>query len=153
MTKQLAVLLVRSFTSAALLIGLLQPTPASAVELAGLEGYERLFGRYAPGGDCAKQPRITVDVRGLTFDVSGKTELVTNPEHALSFAGPEYEGKSVFMFPFRIPDGYPILMTFDADEVAGRLIVQPQDEGWAGGPKLSPRNEALVKGSPYQRCK
>lgn len=153
MTTPLWGLLVRSVALAAVMTGLLQSTPASAVELAGLEGYERLFGRYAPGGDCTKQPRITVDVRGLTFDVNGKRELVANPEHALSFAGPEYDGKSVFMFPFRIADGYPILMTFDADEVAGRLVIAPQDEGWAGGPKLSSRNDALVKGSPYQRCK
>lgn len=153
MNTPLRGLLVRTFTLAAVLMGLLCTTPASAAELAGLKGYERLFGRYAPGGDCTKQPRITVDARGLTFDVNGKPELAANPEHALGFAGPEYDGKSVFMFPFRIPDGYPILMTFDADEVSGRLVVAPQDEGWPGGPKLSPRNEALVKGSPYQRCK
>jgi hypothetical protein len=153
MKTQAANLLVGVITSAALVVGMTYPALVDAVELSGLAGYERLFGRYAPGGDCAKQPRIVVDERGLAFEVDGKTVLVTDPEHAVSFAGPEYEGKSVFMFPFRLPDGYSILMTFDADEVDGRLVIAPQDEGWPGGPKLTPRNEALVKGSPYQRCK
>jgi hypothetical protein len=31
---------------------------ASAVELAGLDGYDPIFGRYAPGGDCKRQPRM-----------------------------------------------------------------------------------------------
>lgn len=153
MNRKSAILLVGVIASAALLLALAHPALVNAAELSGLAGYERLFGRYAPGGNCAKQPRIVVDSDGLTFDVDGRIELVTNPEHALSFAGPEYEGKSVFMFPFRLLDGYSILMTFDADEVDGRLVISPQDEGWPGGPKLGPRNEALVNGSPYERCR
>jgi hypothetical protein len=53
---------------------------------------------------------------------------------------------------FQLADGYAILMTFNADE-KGALLIEPHDEGWAGGPPLSPRNKALVAGSPYARCK
>ena len=40
----------------------------------------------------------------------------------------------------------------NANEQQGALLIDPQDEGWAGGPPLSPRNKALVAGSPYARC-
>ena len=44
-------------------------------------------------------------------------------------------------------------MAFNADEKPGVLTVEPHDEGWKGGPPLSARHQALVKGSPYARCK
>ncbi len=43
-------------------------------------------------------------------------------------------------------------MAFNADEKNGVLTVEPHDEGWAGGPKLSARHQALVNGSPYRKC-
>ena len=97
-----------------------------------------IFGRYAPAGDCKQYPQIRVDAIGLTFEVGGKSETVTNSEYAASYGGHDYDGSTIWMFPFRIADGYSIT---------------GHDEGYAGGPKLSPRNEALVKGSPYARCK
>jgi len=126
---------------------------ARAVEVHDLEGLEDIFGRYAPGGDCQRQPRIAVDVSGLAFEVAGKTTKVTNPEYAASYGGNSYEGIVKWIFPFRLRDGYPILMTFNDAEKPGVLTVTPQDEGWTGGPPLTPLNAALVEGSPYARCK
>lgn len=126
---------------------------ANAVELSGLKGLESIFGRYAPGGDCKRQPQVLVDVTGLTFDVGGKQEKVTNPEQALEYAGPDYQGPDVWLFPFRLKDGYSILMTFSPGGKKGTLTIDPQDEGYKGGPKASPRNQALISGSPYARCK
>jgi len=126
---------------------------AQAVELKGLEGLDNIFGRYAPGGDCKRQPQIVADVSGLTFEVGGKQEKVTNPEQALSFAGPDYEGPAVWLFPFRLGDGYAIIMAFNDGPQLGTLTISPHDEGYPDGPKLSPRNQALVDGSPYRRCK
>lgn len=137
----------------ALFAALAAPGLAPAVELKGLEGLQALYGRYAPGGDCAKQPRITADAGGLTFEVDGKTEKVTNPEQALGFAGPDYDGIGVWLFPFRLGDGYSILMAFNDGEKPGTLAISGHDEGYPGGPPLSPRNAALVKGSPYAKCK
>jgi hypothetical protein len=127
--------------------------PAGAVELQDLKGFDGIFGRYAPGGDCKRQPQVLVDVTGLTFEIDGKKDKVTNAEYAASFGGPDYRGSSVWIFPFRLADGYSILMTFNNDEKEGELFIAGHDEGYPGGPKLSPRNEALVKGSPYARCK
>jgi len=138
---------------AAAAIVLLAAAPALAVELQGLAGHDALFGRYAPGGDCAKQPRITVDASGLTFEVAGKTEKVTNPEQALGFAGPDYQGIGVWLFPFRKGEGYAILMSFNEGEKPGTLAIGGHDEGYPGGPPASPRNAELIAGSPYARCK
>lgn len=139
----------------ALLGALCVATTAMAVELQGLKGYqmETIYGRYAPGGDCKRQPQIVADATGLTFEVGGKTEKVTNPEQAMEFNGPDYQGSDIWIFPFRLKDGYSILMTFNPNSKKGALEIAPQDEGYPGGPKLSPRNQALVSGSPYARCK
>jgi hypothetical protein len=130
----------------------LASTSASAVEVTSLAGLEDIFGRYAPGGDCKRQPQILVERSGLTFEVAGATEKVTNPEYAAAYGPADYDGISKWIFPFRIADGYSILMTFNANEQKGALLIEPQDEGWKGGPPLSPRNKALVDGSPYARC-
>jgi hypothetical protein len=126
---------------------------AGAVEVSGMGDFKPLHGRYAPGGDCTRQPRITVDEGGITFEVQGASEKVARLEHAASFAGPEYSGISQWFFPFTNANGYPVLMVFNADEKPGRLTIDANDEGWPGGPRLSTRNQALVKGSPYSRCK
>jgi hypothetical protein len=126
---------------------------ANAVELQNLKGLEDIFGRYAPGGDCKRQPQVLVDVSGLTFDVGGKQEKVTNPEQALEYNGPDYQGPDIWIFPYRLKDGYSILMTFNYNSKKGVLTIAPQDEGYPGGPKLSPWNQSPVAGSPYKRCK
>ncbi len=134
-------------------IAIINPGTATAIEVTNLAGLEDIFGRYAPGGDCKRQPQILVELSGLTFELPGTTEKVTNPEYAVSYGANDYNGISKWIFPFRIADGYAILMTFNANEQKGALLIDPQDEGWAGGPPLSPRNKALVAGSPYARCR
>jgi hypothetical protein len=93
---------------------------ASAVEVTDLKGFEQLFGRYAPAGDCKRKPQFVVDVSGFTFEVVGKNEKVTDPEYAASY---------------------------------GAVTIDPQDQDYPDGPRASPRNAALIKGSPYAKCK
>jgi len=85
-------------------------------------------------------------------DLKGATEKATRLEYAASYGGPEYQGSVQWFFPFRSANGYPVIMAFDPDTGTGVLTVEPHDEGWQGGPPLSTRNAALVKGSPYARC-
>ncbi len=125
---------------------------ANAVEVHDLKGFEDLFGRYAPGGDCQRQPQIVVDVSGFVFEVNGKKESVTNPEYAASYGPHDYDGLSRWFFPFREQGDYPILMTFNYGEDPGTLMIEGQGEGFPGGPPFSPMNKALVSGSPYARC-
>jgi hypothetical protein len=125
---------------------------ASAIEVQGLQGFDQLFGRYAPAGDCRRQPQIVIDVVGMTFEVAGKEEVITNPEYAAAYGPHDYQGISQWFFPFRSNDDFPILMTFNHGEEEGVLVIEGHGEGYPGGPPLSPRNAALVNGSPYARC-
>ena len=135
-----------------LVAGIVAWGAASAVALNGLDGYDSIFGRYAPGGDCKRQPRVIVDASGIVFEIGGETEKVTNPEEALGYFGPDYTGIAKVIFPFRSQGSYPIMMSFNDSEKPGVLVIAGHDEGWPGGPTLSPRNQELVDGSPYARC-
>jgi len=137
-----------------LLAGALLQGSASAVEVENLTGLEDIFGRYAPGGDCGRAPRILVESSGLSFEVGGTTEKATKVEYAAAYGAHDYQGIQKVIFPFKRPDGeYPIIMTFNHGETPGALSIEGHGEGWPGGPKLAPRNQALVDGSPYARCK
>jgi hypothetical protein len=132
---------------------LLLPGLAGAIEVDGLKDFEALYGSYAPGGDCTKSPRIVVDAAGFTFEVDGTKDKATRVEFAASYGGNYYQGITQWFFPFKNANGWPVIMAFNADEKPGRLTIDGNDEGYAGGPPLSARNQALVKGSPYARCK
>jgi hypothetical protein len=141
-----------AWPAAGLCLALILPGIAGAVGVEGLQGFDKLFGRYAPAGDCRRQPQIVVDAAGFTFEVDGQQEKVTRFEHAVSYGGNYYEGISQWFFPFRNASGWPVLMAFNAGEKPGVLTVEPHDEGWKGGPPLGTRHQALVKGSPYGKC-
>ncbi|MFO1508598.1 MAG: hypothetical protein U1F31_02385 [Steroidobacteraceae bacterium] len=131
---------------------MLAASTTEAVEVRDLVGHDALFGRYAPAGDCKREPRIIVDATGIAFHWSGKAVKPATFEYAASYGPHDYAGISVWIFPFILKDGYSILMTFNSNEVKGVLTVEPHDEGYAGGPPLTPLNAALVKGSPYRKC-
>lgn len=128
---------------------------AGAVEATDLrdQAVDGLYGRYAPRGDCTREPRIVVSEVGFAFEVAGKTTKTTKIEHAVSYGGDAYNGTSEWFFPFIVNGSYPILMTFNAAEKRGTLTIEGHDEGWKGGPPLRPLNRALVAGSPYAKCK
>lgn len=132
---------------------LLLPALAGGIEVEGLKDFASLHGSYAPGGDCTKSPRIVVDATGFTFEVNGQQEKATRFEYAASFGGNSYQGITQWFMPFKNANGWPLFMAFNAGEKPGALAIEPQDEGWQGGPPLSGRNAALVKGSPYAKCK
>jgi hypothetical protein len=142
----------RHFSSAVLAVAMLLPGLSGAIEIEGLKDFEALHGRYAPAGDCSRQPQILVDAAGFTFEVNGEKERATRVEFAASYGGNDYQGITQWFFPFKNANGWPILMAFNANEKPGTLTIDGNDEGWKGGPPLSARNQALVKGSPYARC-
>ena len=139
--------------AATLVVALLLPVLAGAIEVEGLKDFAALHGSYAPGGDCTRSPRIVVDATGFTFEVNGQKEKATRVEYAASYGGNTYQGITQWFMPFRSANGWPLIMAFNAGESPGALTVDPHDEGWKGGPPLSARNAALVKGSPYAKCK
>ncbi len=110
-----------------------------------------LSGRYAPQGNCQKQPLIEVTPAGeLSIHTNGRIERI-KPDIAHSYGGNFYEGIQAWLFPYHEPDR-PILFNFNAEEQLGRLDITGHDHGWKGGPPLSKPHQALVNGSPYQRC-
>jgi hypothetical protein len=105
---------------------------AKAVSLNGLEGVgvEHIYGNYAPGADCAREPRVMIDDAGFTFRANGRTVNATRIEYAASFFGGAYEGISLAFFPFPRDDGEPgpVLMYVNEDEVPGVLRIETWTE-------------------------
>ena len=130
-------------------------TPASAIGLDRMKGFEALFGHYGPNGDCTKYPQVVIDAAGFALEQGkGKVDRANKPEHAASFFGPEYDGIAKAFFPYWTDTGpNPLIVTVNHDDKRGRLMVEPHDLGWKGGPPMPPRYHAWLQGSPYAKCK
>jgi hypothetical protein len=134
------------------LLGLvLAPPLVSAIEVRNLEHLGELFGRYAPGDDCERQPQVVVESSGLTFLNGTAKHKVARIDHAASFMGNFYEGIGIWLMPLYGTER-PIVMNFNAGEQRGALTIEGHDRGWKGGPPLSARHQALVDASPYRKC-
>lgn len=143
----------RRVHTAAALLGLALAAPfASAIEVPDLQHMSEHFGRYAPAGDCQRQPQIVVARTGLSFENGDARHKVARIDYAASYGGNFYEGISQWLFPL-YGNERPFLMTFNAEEQRGLLTLTPHDRGWQGGPPFSARHQALVDASPYRMCK
>lgn len=129
--------------------------PASAVGLDSMKGFEPLFGHYGPKGDCSRYPQVVIDAAGFALDQGqGKVERANKPEYAASFMGDSYRGIAQVFFPYWTDEGpNPVMVTVNADEKRGALLVEPQDFGGKGGPPMPARYQPWLKGSPYAKCK
>ncbi|CAN5653865.1 hypothetical protein BH23PSE2_BH23PSE2_06180 [soil metagenome] len=141
----------RPYALALVLALTLAPSPASAIEVRNLEHLEDIFGRYAPGGDCTRQPQVLVEQSGLTFFNGAAKHKVARIDHAASFMGNYYEGIGIWLMPLYGTER-PIVMNFNAGEQRGALTIEGHDRGWNGGPPLTARHQAVVDASPYRRC-
>jgi hypothetical protein len=131
--------------------GLVVSTTASAVTINGLEGsgFAHIHGSYAPGGDCSREPRVTLDDAGMTFHAIGRTVQRTRVEYAASFFGMSHEGIALAFFPFTRNDNDmgAVLMIVNEDEKPGAIRIESNAEP---GQRLDPF-EAALAGS-YQLC-
>ena len=126
--------------------------PSAAIEVDNLDGFEPHFGRYAPGGDCGKQPQVVVSRSGFAFEGGPALPAATRPDYAASYMGNFYEGISVFFFPYSA-EPRPFLLTLNADEKEGVLTLQAYDFDYKGGPRLPDKYRPYVAGSPYLKCR
>lgn len=128
---------------------------AAAVTLSSMQGFEALFGRYGPKGDCTKYPQVVIDIAGFALDRGGGTlERTGKTEYSASYFGPTYEGISGAFWPDWKDGGpNPILVITNYDEKPGALVVEPHDLGWKGGPPMPARYRPWLQGSPYAKCK
>ena len=129
--------------------------PAAAVDLADMKGFEPLFGRYGPQGNCAKYPQVVIDAAGFALDQGkGKVERANRPQYAASFFGQDYDGISQAFFPYWTDAGpNPLVLFVNDGEKRGKLVVAPHDLGWKGGPPMPARYQPWLRGSPYSKCK
>jgi len=137
----------------ALAVGIGALGVASAVTLKTLKDSQLtdLYGIYAPGGDCKREPRIKVDDSGLAYEYAGQATHSTSIEYALTYGGPDYAGISRWMFPFPVSDNDVgrVLMIFNPEEKPGTLKAEPN---LGLGEHMSEFQAALVKASPYAKC-
>ena len=128
--------------------------PAPAITLHGLKNgqLDDIYGTYAPRGECAREPKIAVGDSGMTFTHAGKSTRSGTVEYALTYMGPDYQGISHVVFPFPVneDDVGRVMMTFNAGEKRGALAVE---SNLGPGQSFSPLEAALVKHSPYAKCR
>jgi len=137
----------------ALAVGIGALGVANAVTLKSLKDSQLtdLYGIYAPGGDCKREPRIKVDDSGLAYEYAGHSTHSTSIEYALTYGGPNYAGISRWIFPFPVNDNDVgrVLMVFNPEEKPGTLTAEPN---LGLGEHMSEFQAALVKASPYAKC-
>lgn len=130
---------------------LLAAVPAAAVSLTHMRDFAALHGRYAPGGDCGRQPQVVVDAAGIAFTGGPPLPRADRPDYAAAFMGQAYTGIGLTFFPYA-DEPRPFVLTFNADETPGRLAVHSDDYGYPGGPALPARYRPWVDASPFAKC-
>ncbi|MFN4087743.1 MAG: hypothetical protein ACK4QW_01705 [Alphaproteobacteria bacterium] len=106
-----------------------------------------LQGRYAPRGDCAREPRVMVDGTGMFLEIGGRRGRVAPLDLCFSCAGgARYSGIEVWVSP-KVGDQIPVIFRFNADERRGVLIVEDN-----AGMDLGPNLRAVIAASPLLRC-
>lgn len=115
------------------------------------QGLESIYGSYAPDGDCAREPRLTIGDDGFTFEANGRTEQPPIVEHAASFMGPDYDGIAKVFFPFPVDDGNmgPLLLIVNDGEEPGLVRIDPD---LAPGQQADPFDAAFTAASPLMLC-
>lgn len=110
---------------------------ASAAPISKLsnQGLDHTFGSYAPLGDCAKEPRVTIDKSGMIFRANGRDFAPPFVEYAPGFFGQADPGLTAVFYPFPVSssDFGPLVMfvndqnrrgviRFEADRLPGQHV-------------------------------
>ena len=125
---------------------------AAAIEVDDLGAFEEHFGRYAPGGDCSRQPQVVVGREGFAFEGGPELPKATRPDYAASFMGNFYEGIGLWFFPYPA-EPRPYVLVLNADETPGKLTLEAYDFDYQGGPKLPDKYRPYIAASPYLKCR
>jgi len=130
---------------------LVASTGAEAIPVNGLRGngFEHIYGSYARGGDCSREPRVTIGDAGMTFSANGRTVQATHMEYAASIFGARYEGIMLAFYPFPRSGGDlgPVLLYVNDGEKPGAMRIEANA---APGQRLEPFHAALA--GVYRLC-
>jgi hypothetical protein len=103
---------------------------------ADLELPPEVYGQYAPGGDCAKQPRIIVNKVGVHLDTAtGKRGPLPIMVSYTFVGGARYSGIQIWALVKHGgknrwgDDNTPVILTFNADEKRGALTAERENPG------------------------
>lgn len=137
---------------------------AHALALHDLKGQslENLYGTYAAGGDCQREPRITVDESGFAFRYERKDTRASTFVYAVSYytgahgtpSAEDADKTMFFPFPTGVKEGKwgpevdaygPLTMEFDSKQHT--VVIEAGRDAL-----LTPLQAALVRGSPYASC-
>jgi len=115
-----------------------------------------IHGSYAPAGDCARQPRVTVNKGGVFLDTaSGKSGPLPVSICYSCAGGARYDGIQIWVYVKYGKDEWggdsmPVILMFNADEHRGALQVEHDAtvKTPLGGPMAS-----LVQARELRQCK
>lgn len=119
---------------------------AGAAAAQGIAPAQNLWGTYAPGGDCTKEPRVTIG-QSLIVQAGGKPTRYGPIDSCVScVGGASYEGIEVWV-TYLGANGDPMYPMFrvNADEKRGTLVVDRD----ASAPAPI---KAVSAASPLKRC-
>ncbi|MBF7012914.1 hypothetical protein QUC32_25150 [Novosphingobium resinovorum] len=94
---------------------------------------KNLYGNYAPGGDCARQPRVVVNTAGVFLETaSGKAGPLPVDVCYSCAGGARYEGIQVWVMVKYGKDKwggdtFPVTMMFNDGERRGALLLEHDD--------------------------
>jgi len=123
---------------------------AAGAALAQTEPAPELLGSYAPGGDCAREPKVTLGAKAITIQTGGKSTRLAPIDACYSCeGGARYEGIVVWVSQLGA-DRNPIepFFYFNAGEKKGALAMEKR-----GAQNYPPAHRAVAMASPLQRCK
>lgn len=123
--------------------------PVHAIEVNNLDGLDEIFGTYAPGGDCGREPLLAISRTGFHFAGNGKEIDSSRIDYAASYWGGRYEGIMQTFFPLMTDTGDlgPIVVTVNIGEKRGDLLVEPADT-----PPSDPLLVALIAAGTLSLC-
>lgn len=108
----------------------------SSALAANLELPPDVYGTYAPGGDCAKQPRIIVNKAGIHLDTAaGRRGPLPTMVSYTFVGGARYNGIQVWALVKHGgknrwgDDNTPVILTFNAGEKRGALTAERENPG------------------------
>jgi hypothetical protein len=122
---------------------------AGAPKAQGIEPGKDIQGSYAPGGDCSKEPRVTLSAKEIAIQAAGKPTRLAPIDTCFSCAGgARYEGIEQWVAQLG-SDGSPKepFFMFNSGEKRGVLVVDK-----SGMTSFAPPVRAVAMASPLKRC-
>jgi hypothetical protein len=119
-----------------------------------------IYGNYAPGGDCAKQPRIIVSKAGVHLDTeAGKRGPLPIMVSYTFVGGARYSGIQTWALVKHGgknrwgDDNTPVILTFNAGEKPGALTAEREDPGQERPVALDGPLSSITQTGHFRLCR